>query len=208
MTSPLKSKEFEFYPVPNKETKILFLTKLWDPADFSSEHIKIEVEKINETRISCIRVCKKEFGNRFLGGIEKSKFSARAAKELTMPLEAKQKRLFIQRIREHNICIATTGLHGSIGWKFGEYVAASRAVISEPLVFKVPGNFEKEKNYLEFASENALIEKINVLLTESEKLSEMMMNNFNYYNKFLRPDLLVLNTLLKLNELSNNLISH
>jgi hypothetical protein len=208
VTTPLKSKDFEFYPVPNRETKILFLTKLWNPAHFSLEHSKTEVEKINETRIACIKRSKKEFGDRFVGGVEKSKFSTQVAKELTLPLEATQKRSFIQKIREHNICIATTGLHGSLGWKFGEYIAASRAVISEPMIFDVPGNFEKEKNYLEFSTENDLVDKISSMLTDKDKLSEMMMNNFNYYNKFLRPDMLVLITLLKLNEIVNNSISY
>ncbi len=94
--------------------------------------------------------------------------------------------------------MATTGLHNSIGWKFGEYVAASRAILSEPLIYGLPGNFEHGKNYLPFNNEDELLHKTYSLLKNKDELLDMMNSNFHYYNNFLRPDKLVLNTLLKI----------
>jgi hypothetical protein len=60
----------------------------------------------------------------------------------------------------------------------------------------VPGNFEKDYNYLEFVNEATLLEKIDNLLTDKDLVLQLMKNNYHYYNNYLKPDILVLNTLL------------
>jgi hypothetical protein len=88
-------------------------------------------------------------------------------------------------------------LHGSIGWKFGEYVAASRAIISEPLRYLLPGNFQKNTNYLEFNNPDSLIEQITILLSDQKKTLSIMEANFNYYNNYVKAENLILNTLFQ-----------
>lgn len=51
-------------------------------------------------------------------------------------------------MRRSDICIGSTGLWDSIGWKTGEYVAAARAVVNERFVYEVPGGFREGVNYL------------------------------------------------------------
>lgn len=191
------SKYFEHYPVLNKKTKVLFLTRLWNPNDVELDHLKTERELINTNRISCIKACNKKFGSSFLGGIQRDSYSLKIAKELIMPDSITNKEKFIYNVKRHDICIATTGLHDSIGWKFGEYVAASRAIISEPLNYELPGNFDIYKNYFKYNNEDELMNLIETLLKDKDKLQEMMINNFHYYNNYLKPEVLVLNTLLK-----------
>lgn len=195
-----KSRDFEFYPIPSKENRILFLTQLWNPDDVSLEHLKIEREVINRNRIDCINTLKKEFPNNFIGGLQHDNFSMRHSKGLIMPLSITKRETFLKTIKESNICIATSGLHNSIGGKFGEYVAASRGILSEPLKYELPGNFEPNKNYFEFKDNNELINNIRELLNGRDRLSEMMYSNFQYYNNYLRSDVLVLNTLLKVSQ--------
>lgn len=190
------SGDFEFYPLPNKENKILFLARLWNPEDAPTDHLKEGIEQININRVNCIKACRKEFPNKFIGGLQRDSFSLGYSKDLVMPISMTKRYNFIKTIKKSNICIATTGLHDSIGWKFGEYVAASRGIISEPLVYELPGNFAINKNYLEFSDKNGLINNIEILLKDREKLSEIMKNNFQYYNNYLRSDILVLNTLI------------
>lgn len=96
----------------------------------------------------------------------------------------------------HNICIATTGLFGSIGWKFAEYVAGSRAIISEPLNYSIPGNFTNGVNYYDFLNKDDLLNNIQTLLSNKDIVKNMMYNNFLYYNQYVKPENLVLNTLL------------
>lgn len=194
------SKDFEYYPIPNKESKILFLTRLWNPKEVKLKHLREERKILNDNRIECIKACKKEFGVNFIGGLQNDEFSSRLAKELIMPFSITKKENFLKTIKDSNICIGTTGLHSSIGWKFGEYVAASRAIITEPLIYDLPGTFENKSNYFEYYNRDQLIENIYKLLDSKEKMYNMMQNNFHYYNNYLRPDYLVLNTLLTISQ--------
>lgn len=193
--------DFEFYPFVYKDTKILFFTRLWNPADIKDRHFKSQVETINENRVKYIKACKKEFGNYFTGGLENDTYSNLYAKDLNaedliVPFSLTNRKTFLSTIKNNNICVTTTGLHDSIGWKFGEYVAASRAIVSEPLAYELPGDFNSPKNYLAFSNEEELINKINLLRENKDLLFEIMRNNFHYYNNYVRPDKLVLNTLL------------
>lgn len=197
---PLYSKDFEYYPIPNKENKVLFITQLWNPDDVSSSHLQRERNLINRNRINCIKACKREFGRSFFGGLKKDSFSVQHSKDLIIPDALTKKENYLAAIKDHNICIATTGLHSSIGWKFGEYVAASRAILTEPLNYDVPGSFHVDKNYSVFNNEDELLNKIQHLIDNKDVLFEMMNRNFHYYNSHLRSDLLVLNTLLTINQ--------
>mgnify|MGYP003575829368 FL=1 len=196
--------DFEWYPVKNGYDKILFSTRVWDPKGedvFSVEEKELR-EKINHMRISCLDACKKEFGNRFSGGLWLDDFSEKNYKAYTLPFSKTSKSAFLNQVKSHSICIATTGLFQSIGWKMGEYVAASRAIVSEKLNFELPGRFKEGENYFEFNDEVQLLEKVHLLLSNRELLQQMMKNNYEYYNNYLKPDILVLNTLLTISNQS------
>ena len=74
-------------------------------------------------------------------------------------------------------------------------MASGKAIVSEPLFFAVPGDFREGHNYLSFSSSVELIEKCNYLLNHQEKSREMEQNNINYYFNYLKPDVLVWNTI-------------
>lgn len=193
--------DFEFYPFACKDAKILFFTRLWNPADITDKHFKSDVESINENRVKYIKACRKEFGSYFTGGLENDVYSNLYAKDLNaenliVPYSLTNRGTFLEAIKNHNICVTTIGLHDSIGWKFGEYVAASRAIVSEPLAYELPGDFSSPQNYLTFSNEEELINRIEFLRKDKDLLFEIMQNNFNYYNNYVKPDKLVLNTLL------------
>ena len=193
----LPAEDYEYFPLPSKDIRILCLTRVWNPDDFDNDRAKANIETINNSRISAIKACQKEFGKIFCGGLSDDQFARKHAKSLIASLSLTNKRSYLELVKSHAICIATTGLHGSIGWKFSEYVAASRAILSEPLVYEAPGGFKKEQNYLEFTSGDELIAGINMLFRNSLALLGMMQENYRYYNNYLRPQNLVLNTLLK-----------
>ena len=192
------AKDFEYYPIKNNRDKILFLTRVWNPEgeDVASNEDKEHREMINAQRVRYLDVCKKMYGERFTGGLWRDDFSAKYYSQYALPFNQTSKSTFIKRVKEHTICIATTGLYNSIGWKMGEYVAASRAIVSEPLLFQVPGNFKKDQNYFEFDSEEKLLQQIDLLLNNKDLLVQTMKNNYHYYNNYLKPDILVLNTLV------------
>ncbi|WP_217077944.1 hypothetical protein [Clostridium baratii] len=180
------------------DKNICFLTRLWDPNDqeVENEEVKKEREEINKFRVECIRLCKKNFGDRFIGGVENTEFSRKFFPDCIVKNDDITKREnFLKIVKSSSICIATTGLHKSIGWKFGEYLAASRAIISEKLYYEVPGDFKEGENYMQFSTPKELVEKIKILLDNDKTRINMMNKNKIYYDEYLIPDKLILNTL-------------
>ena len=192
-----KQHTYEYPPVMNTETKILFLCGLWNPDQVSSNGLKDQRNQINSDRMTFVRACKAEFGDQFTGGIQIDDYSKRVAKDILVPSKITKKQNFLNAIKEHDICIATTGLHNSTGWKFAEYTAASRAIISEPLHYGLPGDFKKNKNYLSFGNTEELIANIYSLLNDKVKIQDMMIENYRYYTNYVNSEKMILNTLLK-----------
>jgi hypothetical protein len=138
----------------------------------------------------------KEFGGRFFGGLAREEYAVEHYKDCLLPdNNISGKRKYLEILKKFPICVTTAGLNDSNGWKLGEYVAFSKAIVTEPLFFQVPGDFAKEKNYLEFTSPDELIEASTRLFEDKTLRFEMMTNNYKYYQSYLRPDSLVLNTL-------------
>lgn len=179
--------------------RVLFMARTWG-VDYTSEVALDEARRrdrimINEYRAKCIRVLRKSFGERFIGGFSPSPHSVRYYPDLVISDKSCAKKNYLALVRNSGICLATTGLHQSIGWKMGEYVAFSKCIVSEPLIYKVPGDFLAGRNYLEFASADDCVEQVDRLLTDRELRSEMAHYNWLYYQQHLRPDVLVWRTL-------------
>jgi glycosyltransferase involved in cell wall biosynthesis len=105
------------------------------------------------------------------------------------------KRKYLETLREFPVCVATTGLNGSNGWKLAEYVAQSKAIITEPLRYTVPGDFKAGQNYVEFNDADELVDAASRLLDDASLRSGLMNANHTYYLSYVRPDALVRNTL-------------
>lgn len=192
--------DFECEPNITNNPKICFLTRLWDPDAYEVENEKVRLDRIeiNEFRANCIRACKKEFGESFIGGVEDSEFARKNYPDCIVEDKSITDRYnFMNIVKSSDICIATTGLHKSIGWKFGEYVAASRAIVTEKLHYEIPGEFKSGINYLEFSSAYELVDSINKLMKDNVFRYKMMQNNHDYYVKYVRPDKLIMNTLMQ-----------
>ena len=87
------------------------------------------------------------------------------------------------------------GLHESIGWKTAEYVVAAKAVINERFHYEVSGNFEIGQNYLEFATADECISQVKYLIENPETVYLMKVKNQEYYQNYLRPSVLIKNTI-------------
>ena len=186
-------------PDYNAKPKIIFMVKAFNPYDYVKRP-KNEVDeriKINETRAKCIKMLRDEFGKNFYGGFYHSKFSKQNYNELLIPdIKNSIKKNYINLLKQFPICIANSGVHGSIGWKFAEYIAFSKAIIAEKFNYDVTGSLEKGKNYLEFQTPEDCVENASKLFNNEELRSYLMTNNAEYYHAYLRPDSLILKTLL------------
>jgi len=186
-------------PVLHQEPCVLFMARAWDPsgegAELSGEE-KAQRGQINETRARCIELLRKELGPKFYGGFAQTKYAVNNYSKLLLesPLTS-GKENYLSLLRQYPICIATTGLHDSIGWKMAEYVAFSKAIVLEKLKCLVPGNFQAKKNYLEFDTPEKCLQETMRLVEDRQSRQRMMEDNWAYYKDHIMPDKLVLRTL-------------
>ena len=138
----------------------------------------------------------REFGDDFLGGFSHGDYAVKNyGGVLLRRIEASAKESYVGLLGRHPICVATTGLHGSVGWKMGEYVAFSRAIVSGKLNYRPPGEFKPGRNYLEFDTPERCVEAARRVFADAELRRRMMRSNREYYLAHLRPEALVKRTL-------------
>lgn len=175
--------------------RILFLTRLWGrEAWLEGDPANDEREEISNTRIEIIRTLRREYGDAFIGGVNDCPLSRQLAPDLIVSQGLTERRHYLKVVHDSDICIGTTGLHGSIGWKTGEYVAAAKAIVHEEMQYSVPGNFGGD-NYLSFRTAQECVEAVAKLAEDPKLLRAMKRANAAYYQQYLRPDRLVKRTL-------------
>jgi hypothetical protein len=186
-------------PDTSAAPNVLFLVAAYDPYDDphrSQEKIDDRIF-INETRARCIKLLKEALGTRFLGGFGRSTFTLEHYGDLVVPPDSTSQENYLKALRTHPICVASAGLHGSTGWKFAEYVAFSKAILSEQLMYDTPGPFERGRNYLEFTSPEECLNGAVRLIEDAGLRQQIMRNNAAYYRDYLRPDALLRNALTR-----------
>lgn len=189
-------KNLESFPNFTVEPKILFMARVWNPILVPDKKQKETIEELNENRAECVRALRKAFGERFFGGLAHEDYAVEHFRDCLLPeTNLSRKRKYLKILKDFPICVTTAGLNKSNGWKLGEYVAFSKAIVTEPLFFQIPGDFAKEKNYLEFTASDELINQTGRLFEDKNLRLEMMMNNYRYYQSYVKPDSLILNSL-------------
>ncbi|MFG7388542.1 hypothetical protein ACGO3R_10875 [Lactococcus lactis] len=118
--------------------QILFLTRTWENSP----------KEINEFRASSIRLLKKKFGNHVIAGFKPTAYAKANFKDCLVPNILTKRKNYLQLVKESDICITTTGLHRSIGWKFAEYIAASKAIVTEKLNYSPGPELKANVNFL------------------------------------------------------------
>lgn len=200
ISQTVRLSKIQIFPDIFEKPKIFFLVKAFDPdqiSDHTPDKIK-EREVINETRAETIRLLQQEFGSDFIGGFNHTPYTMKKYKKYIIKDKNITKRYnYMKMMQSCSICIATTGLHGSIGWKVAEYTASGSAIVTEKLNYEVIGDFKKDQNYLEFTTPQECLEQVKLLYRNKKLRREMMMRNILYFSKYVRPDQMVLHSLTK-----------
>jgi hypothetical protein len=191
-------RDMEAPPDPTTPARVLFLAAAYDPHDDPSRSADKIADRIhiNAARARVIAQLRNALGERFVGGFNDSAFTRKHYPELVVSAAMTSQERFLELLKSVPICVATTGLHGSIGWKLAEYVAFAKAPLSEKLNSCVPGPFAPERNYLEFTTAEECLRGAVRLLDNPHLRFELMRNNARYYQTHLRPDVLVKNALM------------
>ena len=171
------------------------MTQLWGPHNLAGS-VEPPAEEVNLTRVNCVRLLKREFEGLFFGGIKPDAFVCKYFADAVLP-DARlfEQRAYLARLRAFPICVTTRGLHRSNGGRLGEYVAHSKAIVAERPAFGVPGAFADGVHYLAFSTPEECVEATARLVQDARLRYQMMIDNFRYYQAYVRPDSLVLNTI-------------
>jgi hypothetical protein len=172
--------------------RVLFMARAWDPSApevKSDQQAQYDRHAVNQERALLIRTLRERFGDHFTGGFSMDSFSMREYPDIVEQNARMTSRpAFIRAVKQHTICIATRGLHDSVGWKFGEYLAMARAVITEKVACEYPFRIEKGTNFLDFEGPTSCLEQVELLAQRPDKAAAMMRENQALYDRCLRPE--------------------
>ena len=183
---------------PGREPRALFMVRAFDLDNAGDRSAEKMAERIalNDERAAIVRTLRAALGKRFYGGFTHTAHAVQHYRNELLPDPARgQKGEYIRTLRDFPVCVATTGIHGSVGWKFGEYVAFAKAIVSEPLTYVAPGDLAPGRNYLEFRGVDECVQSVVRLMEDAALRAELMANNAAYYERYLRPDELVWRTI-------------
>ena len=71
----------------------------------------------------------KKFGKHVIAGFKPTAYAKYNFEDCLVPNILTKRKNHLQLVKESDICITTTGLHRSIGWKFAEYIATNKTYI-------------------------------------------------------------------------------
>ena len=185
--------KFERGPVYRKKPAVLFYTRLWHAPE--GDELYESVVQLNLSRIKLVSELKKRYGPRFTGGIQFDPKEVGRCGGLMVGIGATSRKRYLETMHKADICIGSTGLHNSIGWKTAEDVAASKAIVNEAFCFQVPGNFRAGVNYLPFADVEGCLTQVERLMGDPQRIYEMALANQAYYQASGRPDRVMANAL-------------
>lgn len=98
---------------------------------------------------------------------------------------------YIKKTKQSAFVFNTPAVCGCHGWKFGEYLAMGKAIISTSINHEMPAPFENGKHYL-LVNDEAEIRKAIVSLRENDYLrTQLKLNAKSYYKSYLAPEVVI-----------------
>ena len=179
---PLPLHAFEVGPSEPATAQVIFVTRVWEPT-----HDVADREAINEQRATIVRMLRSELGSRFLGGIEPSAFATEHFGDCVTTLPTDQLS-YLTTLHESAIAVSTRGLFKSNPHKLGEYLAASRAVVTERLHYDIPARIDAAPAAMTFNDPEQCVELCLQLLEDPARVQELRQQAWTYYNREVRPD--------------------
>ncbi len=181
-------KKFSNLSFKNQTGRIIFMTRLWDPARSKEPEEKERRIKQNFFRINACRIISKNFPNS-ITGIFPDTFAKEVAGDVLLDLKLTTKKNYLFELQRADIGIADDGLKDTPGWKIGEYIFMKKAIISTPIQTVVE-EFDDGKNYIstdDRTNYKCLPDLISDLV-KNKKYIELKRNNEAWFNKYMRPD--------------------
>jgi hypothetical protein len=182
LTEPVEAKQ----PV-----RAIFAARTWVPTEVPPLPPQAVV-KMNDFRANCIRELREHLGARVTAGFAHSEHARECYPDCLLdPQFSSRRRDYLRNLRAYSVCVSTAGLWDSTGWKFAEYVALGRAIVSEPIRFGLPGPMSPGENYLEFTTPAQCASRVAELLDDDAARQSMMQKNARYFAEYGTPQAVV-----------------
>jgi hypothetical protein len=176
---------------PEQPARAIFAARTWVPTEVPPLPPQAVV-KMNDFRADCIRELRKRLGERVLAGFAHSDHARERYPDCLLDAQVSSRRRdYLRNLRAYSVCVSTAGLWDSTGWKFAEYVALGRAIVSEPIRFRLPGPISAGENYLEFTTPEQCASRVIDLLEDEHARSSMMKMNTRYFAQYGTPEAVV-----------------
>ncbi len=163
---------------------VVFLTRLWGRRSVP-KYSEEALHELNNSRVEVVSALKRAFGERFHGGLQDTPTAREVAPQLIYSGRT-DRSSYLTLMQRYLIGVTTTGLHRSVGWKFAEYIAASRCIVSETLCHSQPNPPIEGEHFLGFDGAEECVAACDRLLSNSGEASQMRFANQMYFEKHLR----------------------
>jgi len=144
------------------------------------------VEEVNESRAAIIRALRKSFPGRFHGGFVRSPHALQRYSDLLSEYSSEQGE-YVRLRKSCLVAISSRGLHHSIPFKVPENMAASLAIVSEPLGTELPVPYVAGTDFLEFRTPEECVEQCDHLLSDASLAGSLRQASWRYYESQVRP---------------------
>jgi hypothetical protein len=173
-----------FTPPADNGGRVIFFTRLWEPHSRIDADEQERRRRMNQVRIELVRALRRIPNTAC--GIFPTELSRRLCPDLLMSARDAASRNYGTALRSADIGIANEGLKGSPGWKIGEYVAGSKAIVSNSIECVIP-EFQEGVNYSLFSFAEEIADLI-ADLRRNKRYREQQQANWEYTRRYLHPD--------------------
>jgi len=188
---PRHVSQFEVAPHVPAEPIALFHTRAWaEKVPGTADHHT----RPNWQRAELIRVLRRRLGVRFRGGFAPTPY-AREHFPDCLSDQPTEPVAYMQAVQHCAIAVSSIGLQHSNPYKVPEQLSASRAIVSEPLAFGLPTPLETGRHLLTFDDPEGCADACERLLDDPALVSHLREQAWDYYQREVRPDVLLRNRL-------------
>jgi hypothetical protein len=165
-----------------KQMNIVFQPRLWPTTPGSGDQFDVA----NLDRIATARALRKAFPHEQAIGLVHSDTAAALAPELQLPEHVRTGKYHAQ-LRQSHIAVSCVGLSGSVGFKFGESLAAGTAVINPPITHEFLSPIVEGTHYLAYRSPEECVDVCRRLMSDHALVARMGEVNRRYFLDWIDP---------------------
>ncbi len=95
---------------------------------------------------------------------------------------------YIEHILESLIVLNTPAVRGACSWRFGEYLAFGKAIVTTPFMVELPEYIKENQNYFLISNESDEFKKqLDKITSDESKIVQMENNNLELFKSKLSP---------------------